>query len=148
MRSFYFSPLFRNAVGFDTLSRLMDATNDESTGYPPYNIENLDENHYRVAVAVAGFGENDIEVTVKDNALTISGKADESEEADPSFLYRGITTRQFERRFQLADHIEVRDARLANGMLTVDLEQKIPESLKPRRIQVNSVQALEGRKAA
>ncbi|MEQ8371108.1 MAG: Hsp20 family protein [Alphaproteobacteria bacterium] len=148
MRTIDFSPLFRNTVGFETLSRLMDAANGDSVGYPPYNIEKLDENRYRIALAVAGFGEDDIDVTVKDNTLTITGQIKAEDDKDTSYLYRGIASRQFERRFQLADHIEVRDASLANGMLIVALEREVPESMKPRRIQVNSGQAIEGRKAA
>ncbi len=139
MRTFDLSPLYRSTVGFDRLFNMLDggAAFDAGNSYPPYNIERLDENTYEITMAVAGFGENDIEIEVKENALTVSGnKTEETEERE--FLHRGIATRAFERRFQLADHVQVKGAKLDNGLLTVELERVIPEALKPRRIEISA----------
>jgi molecular chaperone IbpA len=139
MRTFDLSPLYRSTVGFDRLFNMLDggAAFDAGTGYPPYNIERLSENAYEITMAVAGFGEDDIEIEVKENALTVSGnKAEET--GDREFLHRGIATRAFERRFQLADHVEVKGAKLENGLLTVELQRVIPEALKPRRIEIKA----------
>jgi molecular chaperone IbpA len=145
MRADY-SPFFRSTVGFDRLLNLLDGAAEQ--GYPPYNIERSDENNYRVTVAVAGFAEKDLAVDVKDRVLTITGKKDEGEK--PSFLHQGIAGRAFERSFQLAEHVEVKAARLENGLLHVDLERIVPEEKKPRRIQINapSLTTIEGSKAA
>jgi len=137
MRTFDLSPLYRSTVGFDRLFNMLDgpAGFDAGTGYPPYNIERLSENAYEITMAVAGFGEGDIEIEVKENALTVSGNKTEEDESR-EFLHRGIATRAFERRFQLADHVQVKGAKLENGLLTVELERVIPEALKPRRIEI------------
>jgi molecular chaperone IbpA len=145
MRADY-SPFFRSTVGFDRLLNLLDTATEQ--GYPPYKIERSDENNYRVTVAVAGFGEKDLTVDVKDRVLTIAGKRDEAEK--PSFLHQGIAGRAFERSFQLAEHVEVKAARLENGLLHVELERIVPEEKKPRRIQINApeLMSIEGSKAA
>lgn len=147
MRGFDFSPLYRSTVGFDQLQSLLDSvTQDTAPTYPPYNIERTSENDYRITVAVAGFGQDDLEIEVKQNVLTISGKRAEPEET--TYLYRGIAGRSFERRFQLADHVEVSGARLENGLLHVDLVRRVPEALKPRKIEIaasaSGTKTLEG----
>ena len=141
MHSFDLTPLFRSTVGFDRMARLLDSVNrlDEQTqSYPPYNIEKLDEDNYRITMAVAGFGEDELDVTVKDGILIVSGKA-ESKDAERKFLHRGIARRAFERRLQLADYIQVSGARLENGLLHVDLVREVPEAMKPRQIAINTV---------
>ena len=143
MRTFDLSPLFRSTVGFDRLSRLMDAASrvDESAlAYPPYNIERTGEETYRITMAVAGFGEDDISIVTQDNQLLISGK-NAKEEAENSYLYRGIAGRAFERRFTLADHIRVSGASLVNGLLHVDLVREVPEAMKPRQVKITSTSA-------
>jgi len=139
MSTFDLSPLFRSTVGFDRVSALLDAASrtDEAQTYPPYNIEKLGENAYRVTVAVAGFGEDEITITAQGNSLLIAGKQ-KREDKKGEFLYRGIAARAFERRFQLADHIKVTGAELAHGMLNVDLIREVPEAMKPRTIPVVS----------
>lgn len=137
MRGFDFSPLYRSTVGFDQLQSLLDSvTQDTSPTYPPYNIERTSENEYRITVAVAGFGQDDLDIEVKQNVLTIGGKRAEPE--DTTYLHRGIAGRGFERRFQLADHVEVKGAHLENGLLHVDLVRRVPEALKPRRIEISA----------
>jgi molecular chaperone IbpA len=132
-----FAPLFRTAIGFDRLARLVDAaTAGEMPSYPPYNIEKTGEDSYRLTMAVAGFRPEELEVVVKDNTLTVTGK--QSEQAKGQVLYRGIAGRAFERRFVLADHIEVENADLQNGLLHVGLRRVVPEALKPRRIEIGS----------
>jgi len=133
-----FAPLFRTAVGFDRLARLVDTLPQDTAGYPPYNIEKTGEDAYRVTLAVAGFGPGDIELTVKDNALLVAGKA--AEEAKGEFLHRGIAARTFSRRFVLADHMVVEGADLVNGLLHVSLRREVPESAKPRRVAINAPQ--------
>ena len=146
MRAFDFSPLFRSTVGFDRVFDLMDSLADQSAGYPPYNIERTDETHYRISVAVAGFGEKDLSAEVKEGILTITGKQAQPEGEAAKFLYQGIAGRSFERRFQLAEHVEVRDAKLENGLLHIDLERVIPEEKKPRQIAINGgAKVLENR---
>jgi molecular chaperone IbpA len=139
MTTFDFSPLFRSTVGFDRVSRLMDSAlrNDEAGGYPPYNIEALDENAYRVSVAVAGFSPDDLTITTQENTLVVTGKIKNGEEK-ANFLYRGIAGRAFERRFQLADYIKVSGAQLVNGLLHIDLVREVPEAMKPRTIKIES----------
>jgi molecular chaperone IbpA len=133
-----FSPLFRSTVGFDRLSRLLDsATRDDSVGYPPYNIEKTGEDAYRITMAVAGFGEDDISITAKENTLLISGKAKSADEK-VQYLYRGIAGRAFEQRFQLADFIKVTGAQIVNGLLHVELVREVPETMRPRTIKVNA----------
>jgi molecular chaperone IbpA len=142
MTSFDFSPLFRTAIGFDRLARLADsaASAAEATSYPPYNIEKTGEDTYRLTMAVAGFGPDDIEMTVKDNTLFVSGRVT-TEPTKTEVLYRGIAGRAFERRFALADHIVVDGADLQNGLLHVGLKRVVPEALKPRRIAIGSASA-------
>ncbi len=146
---FDFSPLFRSTVGFDRLFDTLDQVSqaDASQSYPPYNIERSGEHNYRVSIAVAGFAEKDLNVEVRDGLLTVTGKRDEAEKGDnKGLLYQGIAGRAFERRFQLADHVEVRGAKLENGLLHIDLEQIVPEEKKPRRIAINapSLTTIEG----
>ncbi|MGQ0742507.1 MAG: Hsp20 family protein [Alphaproteobacteria bacterium] len=138
MRSFDFSPLFRSTVGFDHLFDMLDTMSqyEGSQSYPPYNIERSDDTHYRITLAVAGFGEGDLNVDVREGVLTVQGKRTETKE-DKQFLYQGIAGRAFERRFQLADHVEVQGARLENGLLHIELERIVPEEQKPRRIAIN-----------
>ena len=139
MRTFDFSPLYRSAVGFDRLMNVIDAAqkNSAADGYPPYNIEKTSEDSYQITLAVAGFGAADLDVEVRDGQLVIVGKGD-SEEQDTQFLHRGIALRAFERRFQLADHVEVKAADLVDGLLKVDLEREIPEAMKPRKIDIRT----------
>lgn len=135
-----FSPLFRSAIGFDRLARLVDTVQDTataSTTYPPYNIERVGENDYRLTMAVAGFGHDDIEIVVKENTLVVSGRV-KAESTSGEVLYRGIAGRAFERRFVLADHIQVDGADLRNGLLHVGLKRVVPEALKPRRIAIGN----------
>jgi molecular chaperone IbpA len=151
MRAFDFSPLFRSTVGFDRLFDLIDSYAEQSQGYPPYNIERSDETHYRITLAVAGFAEKDLNAEVREGVLCVTGKRDESEASEgKGYLYQGIAGRAFERRFQLAEHVEVREARLENGLLHIDLERVIPEEKKPRQIPIGApgVKTIEGRKAA
>lgn len=144
MRTYDLSPLHRFAVGFDNMSRLLDTAmrlDETAPSYPPYNIEKLGETDYRVTMAVAGFSEDDLDITLDGNTLLVSGRIAKDEEAEAgaaqrTFLHRGIATRAFERRFQLADHIEVRGARLVNGLLHVDLQRVVPEEMKPRKIEI------------
>jgi len=141
MRTFDLAPLYRSTVGFDRLFSLLDQVGglDGTSGYPPYNIERTDENAYRVTVAVAGFTENDLSIEVKENTLTIRGEKQVKDgEKAGDVLYQGIAARAFERRFQLADHVEVKGASLANGLLHVDLKREIPEAMKPRQIPISS----------
>ncbi len=136
-----FAPLFRTAIGFDRLARLMDtAVSAEAPSYPPYNIEKTGEDSYRLAMAVAGFRRDDLELVVKDNVLTISGRLS-GENSKSEVLYRGIAGRAFERRFVLADHIVVEGADLQDGLLHVGLKRVVPEALKPRRIEVTTTGA-------
>ncbi len=139
MNAFDFSPLFRSAIGFDRMARLVETARAAAEGpsYPPYNIEKTGEETYVLAMAVAGFGPNDIEVTAHENTLTVAGKAPQQPE-DGRFLYRGIAGRAFERRFVLADHIVVEGASLENGLLHVALRRQVPEALKPRRVAIQA----------
>jgi molecular chaperone IbpA len=139
MTAFDPTPLFRSAIGFDRLSRLVDSARAASEGpaYPPYNIERTGDDSYVLTMAVAGFGAEDLDITAQDNVLTVSGKATPpAPEAERRYLHRGIAGRAFERRFVLADHIQVEGADLANGLLHVSLKREVPEALKPRRIAI------------
>ena len=139
MRTFDLSPLFRSTVGFDRLADMLDsvAQFDSSVTYPPYNIERTDENHYRISLAVAGFAEKDLAVEVKEGVLSVTGKRDgEKDSVQARYLHQGIAGRAFDRRFQLAENVEVRGAQLENGLLHVDLERIVPEEKKPRRIAI------------
>jgi molecular chaperone IbpA len=139
MTTFDFAPLFRTAIGFDRLARLMDtaASAPEASSYPPYNIEKTGEDSYRLTMAVAGFRPEELDLVVKDNTLVVSGKVT-SEGQKGEVLYRGIAGRAFDRRFVLADHIVVDGADLQNGLLHVGLKRVVPEALKPRRITIGS----------
>jgi molecular chaperone IbpA len=139
MTTFDFAPLFRTAIGFDRLARLMDtaASAAEAPSYPPYNIEKTGEDTYRLTMAVAGFRPDELDMVVKDNTLVVSGKvANDGQKGE--VLYRGIAGRAFERRFVLADHIVVDGADLQNGLLHVGLKRVVPEALKPRRITIGA----------
>jgi len=139
MTTFDFAPLFRTAIGFDRLARLMDtaASAAEAPSYPPYNIEKTGEDTYRLTMAVAGFRPDELDMVVKDNTLVVSGKvANDAQKGE--VLYRGIAGRAFERRFVLADHIVVDGADLQNGLLHVGLKRVVPEALKPRRITIGA----------
>ena len=137
MDTFDFAPLFRSTIGFDRLLRLADtATRFDGSGYPPYNIESTGENAYRLTVAVAGFASDELDVTVKENELLVSGKSKKNENS-AAYLHRGIASRAFERRFKLADHIKVAGASVDNGLLHVDLVREVPEEKKPRKIEID-----------
>jgi molecular chaperone IbpA len=135
-----FSPLFRTAIGFDRMARLIDTAQDAAAAptYPPYNIAKTGEDSYRLTMAVAGFSQDELDLTVKDNQLIVSGKL--ASDSAGEFLYRGIAGRAFERRFALADHIVVEGADLQHGLLHVALKRVVPEALKPRRITIGSTQ--------
>lgn len=140
MRHLDLTPLYKSTIGFDRLASMFDSMaslDSDAPSYPPYNIERLGETEYRISMAVAGFSENDINIEVKENALTIRGEQTKSEDQG-EYLHRGIATRAFERRFQLADHVEVKGAKLENGLLHVDLVREIPEAMKPRTIEITS----------
>jgi molecular chaperone IbpA len=132
-----FAPLFRTAIGFDRLARLADSLPQDASSYPPYNIEKTGEETYRLTLAVAGFSAEDIELTVKDNALIVAGRVAE-ENAKGEFLHRGIAARAFSRKFALADHMVVEGADIANGLLHVAIKRVVPESAKPRRVTINT----------
>ncbi|MGY9045882.1 heat-shock protein [Puniceibacterium antarcticum] len=144
MRNFDFAPLYRATVGFDQIADMMDrvlANDGAQPTYPPYNIEKTADDTYRISIAVAGFSDADLSVEVKDHALVVSArKADE--DGPRAYLHRGIATRAFERRFQLADHVRVMGASHADGMLHIDLSREIPEALKPRRIEIATAGAI------
>lgn len=141
MRHLDFAPLYRSTVGFDRLFQLLDGAaglDGETTGYPPYNIERLAETDYRITMAVAGFSEADIKIEVKESTLNVRGEKKPEAGKERSFLHRGIAERTFERRFELADHVEVKGAELKDGLLHIDLVRNVPERLKPRTIAVGS----------
>lgn len=143
MRTFDLSPLFRSTVGFDRMSRLLDAAlqgDEASLSYPPYNIEKLGEDSYRITMAVAGFGEDDLDLVQAENTLVVKGKA-RAEDEQVTYLYRGIAGRAFERRFQLADYIKVTGANLVNGLLHINLKREVPEAVKPRTVTITRGEA-------
>ena len=142
MDRFDFSPLFRSTIGFDRLTRLVDAAtrvDNSALAYPPYNIEKTGEDAYRLTMAVAGFSPDELDITVQENTLLVTGKAKKEQEGS-NYLHRGIARRAFERRFSLADHIKVVGASLGNGMLHVDLTREVPEAAKPRKIEIGTAQ--------
>jgi len=139
MSAIDFSPYFRSTVGFDRLFSLLDAASREDNGYPPYNIEKTGEDAYRITMAVAGFSPDELSVVAQENVLTVAGKQKDSADGKAQFLYRGIAGRGFERRFNLADHVKVAGANLANGLLHVDLKREVPESVKPKAIPIGTV---------
>lgn len=151
--TFDLSPFTRSTVGFDRMFRQLDdmAGAREAPSYPPYNIEKTGEDEHRITVAVAGFGEDELEVKVQDNRLTIKSTPDNAEPGDVTYIHRGIARRAFELRFSLADYIEVTSASVDNGMLTVDLVRNVPEAMKPRTIAIGkggAKKALPGKQAA
>jgi molecular chaperone IbpA len=150
MRTFDLTPLYRSTVGFDRLFSLLDqGVEGAAPGYPPYNIERTGDNEYRVTVAVAGFSEAELSIVAKENTLTIRGEKNAKEEANRGdVLYQGIAARAFERVFQLADFVQVKGAKLENGLLHVDLVREIPEAKKPRTIPIGNGKAVESQKQA
>ena len=134
---------YPHMLGFEQLERLLERTaKSGNEGYPPYNIERTGENTYRISMAVAGFAEDELEIEAKQNALTVKGEKREEENSEErEVLFRGIASRAFERRFQLADHVEVKDASLENGLLHIDLVREIPEAMKPRQISISKPDA-------
>ncbi len=141
MTSFDFAPLYRSGIGFDRLASMLDSINTSdrtATGYPPYNIELVDNDNYRITMAVAGFSDNDINVEVENNTLTVASACDEGkQQSGRNYLHRGIAERNFRRQFKLADHIKVTGAQMENGLLHIDLVREIPEAMKPRQIEIN-----------
>ena len=139
MTTFDFSPLFRTSVGYDRLASLMNSAHrcEQGSGFPPYNIEKTGEDNYRITMAVAGFTDAELSVEAKEHVLTIKGEKTD-EDSDKEILYRGIASRTFERRFQIAEHVRVDGASLENGLLHVDLVREIPEAMKPRKIEISS----------
>ncbi|MCC6913748.1 MAG: Hsp20 family protein [Rhodospirillaceae bacterium] len=135
MRTFDLSPLYRATVGFDNLNRLFDATLNDAPSYPPYNIAKAGDDAYRITFAVAGFADKDLDVQVENHTLTVRGKTSQ-DDAATTFLHRGIAGRSFERKFELADHIQVTGATMENGLLHIDLKREIPEALKPRKVAI------------
>ncbi len=146
MRTYDFTPLYRSAVGFDRLARQLEnaARSSQDNGWPPYNIETLGENAYRIEIAVAGFTPDELNIEAKENQLTVIGKkaANDETATQKTYLHRGLAERDFERRFQLADYVVVKGASLANGLLSIDLQRELPEALKPRRIEIATGPAL------
>lgn len=141
MRHVDFSPLYRSTVGFDRLFTMLDSLGqpEAAQSYPPYNIERTGDNTYRITMAVAGFDESELSIEAHAHVLAVKGeKAQEEQTEQTEFLYRGIAKRGFERRFQLADHVEVKNASLKNGLLHIDLLRNIPEAMKPRRIAISA----------
>ena len=144
MLTFDFSPLFRSSVGFDHVESLIDAamrTAETSDTYPPYNIERTGEDAYRITLAVAGFAPEELNIESRENVLTVSGEHKSAQDDGVTYLHRGIAGRAFQRRFQLADHVEVVNADLVNGLLKVDLVRRVPEAMKPRKIAIGNAQA-------
>ena len=143
MHTFDLTPLYRTSIGFDRLAQMIDTINvDVPTGYPPYNIEKLSDNKYAISMAVSGFDEGNLNIDVKENILTVIGDA--SKEDDKEYLYKGISSRNFERRFRLADYVEVESANLSNGLLNIILKRELPEAMKPRKIKISSSKVIEG----
>lgn len=139
MNSIDLTPLYRSSVGFDRIASLLDSalrTDTSSSGYPPYNIEVLAENRYTITVAVAGFSRNELDIQVENGLLTVRGN--KSEKGERQYLHQGIANRAFERKFNLADHVEVTGAGLENGLLTIQLKREIPEAMKPKNITIAS----------
>ena len=136
MRSIDFTPLYRSAIGFDRLANLIEsAASNGNAGYPPYNIEQLGDKDYRISMAVAGFTQEELELSFQENLLTVKGN--KQADTERHYLYQGIAERGFERRFQLADYVRVKGADLKNGLLHIDLAREVPEAMKPRKIEIN-----------
>lgn len=139
MRTYDLSPLYRTAIGFDRLARLLNDVqrNEAEVSYPPYNVELIDENQYSIVMAVAGFESAELDIETENQALKVVGRKAKSE-AETTYLHRGIATRDFEHKFQLADHVKVTNAKLENGLLVIELVREVPEALKPRKIEINT----------
>jgi molecular chaperone IbpA len=148
MTTFDFSPLFRTSVGFDRMASLLNSAHrvEQGGGFPPYNIKRTGDDKYQITMAVAGFSSADLNITTEENRLLVTGERADDHGDDGDYLYRGIATRSFEKRFNLADHVRVKGARLDNGMLHIDLEREIPEAMKPKTIEIasDSGKLLEG----
>ncbi|CAM2963023.1 Hsp20 family protein [Vibrio rarus] len=144
MRTVDFTPLYRNAIGFDRLLNMMESssTKNASAGYPPYNIEQQDENNYRITMAVAGFADEQLDITQKENMLIVRGERNAEE--GKQYIYQGIAERDFERKFQLADYVKVVGATMENGLLHIDLQREIPEAMQPRKIAINGSKLIDG----
>ena len=143
MRNYDLTPLYRNSVGFDRMFDLLENIGKvEPAGYPPYNIERLDEDSYRITLAVAGFSESDLEIEVHQNTLKVTGSRADIDE-NRTYLHQGIAGRSFERRFQIADHVRIDGATLKDGLLDIELRREIPEAMKPRRVSINGNEASE-----
>ncbi|MGF1763346.1 Hsp20 family protein [Aliivibrio kagoshimensis] len=144
MRNVDFAPLYRSAIGFDRLVNMMETTPTKNCngGYPPYNIEQKDEHHYRITMAVAGFSDEQIELTQHENMLIVRGNSPKADESK-TYLYQGIAERDFERKFQLADYVKVIGADMENGLLHVELEREVPDAMKPRKIAINGKNILD-----
>lgn len=143
MRTYDFSPLYRSFVGFDRMASMIDAASQNVDGgstYPPYNVAQIDEDNYRIELAVAGFGNDELDIESHENVLTVTGRKESQADNDDgtTYLHRGIAERGFERRFSLADHVYVTGADLSNGLLVISLKRELPEALKPRRIEIGS----------
>ena len=150
MRTFDLAPLYRSTVGFDRLASILDQVStaaESQNTYPPYNIEKTGENAYRITLAVAGFSDDELTIEAKEGQLVVTGRKAETEDK-PTVLHRGIATRAFERRFQLADHVRAVEAVTENGLLHVDLVREVPEALKPRKIEIGRARAIESQAAA
>ena len=145
---FDLSPLYRSAIGFDRIASMLENINHSGNqnGYPPYNIELLDENSYRITMAVAGFQDEELDIESKENMLTVKGKKSE-DKTERQYLYQGIAERNFERRFQLADYVRVTGAAMENGLLHIELIREIPEAMKPRKIDISTGKLLESESA-
>jgi len=143
MRTVDFAPLYRNAIGFDRLLNMMEANSNKNSqgGFPPYNIEQQEENKFRITMAVAGFSEDEIDITQQENTLVVRGERKPGEEK--KYVYQGIAERDFERKFQLADYVKVVGATMENGLLHIDLERETPEAMQPRKIAINGKKLLE-----
>ena len=149
MRNIDYTPFYRSTVGFDRLFSLLDNMTqpDQGQSYPPYNIERTGEDSYRISMAVAGFSEDEISIEAKQNALTVAAEKDATEDEGREVLFQGIAARSFERKFQLADHVEVREASLENGLLHIDLVREIPEAMKPKKIAIGkNLRQIESKK--
>jgi len=147
MRHFDLTPLYRSTVGFDRLASVLDQVMSADVGsntYPPYNIEKTGEDAYRITIAVAGFSESELSIEARDGQLVVTGRKAEAEDK-ANYLHRGIATRAFERRFQLADHVRANEAVTENGLLHIDLVREVPEALKPRKIEIAGKAAIEGK---
>jgi molecular chaperone IbpA len=148
MRTHDFAPLYRSVVGFDRLATLLEAAaSGEAGGYPPYNIETVGDDAYRIEMAVAGFKPEELAVDVKENVLTVTGRRTANDDTR-RYLHRGLAERNFTRRFQLADYVVVTEAQLADGLLAITLRRELPESLKPRRVEIATAKAIEGQASA